>query len=670
VRTKAGVWSAAVLPLSAAAVGLLLLAGCPSEDLTPPVVAITSPAEGDSIAGATTIRANATDNRAVARVEFFVDAVRVGVDTVAAGSIFECAWTPTGLLPGTSHALHCVAIDEAGNRNTSADVNVAIGSQVGTHHSGTIATDETWTLEGSPHIVDAFLTVDALLTVEPGVVVAVADGATIAVGVRSSAGIAAAGRADSVITFTSLNPSPGPGAWGGIEFRANATEQASVFRHCVVEYGGGAGALVRCEAGRVAIDSCELRASSSRGVWATGSGLGSLSQTAVTECAGYPVSLVPGLVSALGTNNTLADNQRDAVELAGGTVTASDTWPYPGVPYCITGTVTVAGSTNPLLTVAPGCSLLFGDSAALRIGVGQPGGLRADGTYGRIVFAPLSGTPGPGQWRGIQFWEETDQYLTLLNYCRVEGAGAGNTAAITCYSAPVTITSTRVADNAGNGVFCQNAGFKRFENDTITGCAGFPLHIAAQYVSTIGNGNSFSGNTIDAIEVTGGAITSNAQYRRQDVPYLVRRTIEVGSAIEPRLILETGVELQFDSGAALAIGRTAKASLQADSATLTGTRAQPGAWNGLELHRYALSTSRVEHCRLLYGGGAIPSHGILYIDSCLPTITNNEIAYSSSWCIYLVERDTYLEPDTLRYYNSLHDWAPGDTDINVGNRRR
>ncbi|MBN2464735.1 hypothetical protein JXD38_03810, partial [candidate division WOR-3 bacterium] len=163
-------------------------------------------------------------------------------------------------------------------------------------------------------------------------------------------------------------------------------------------------------------------------------------------------------------------------------------------------------------------------------------------------------------------------------------------------------------------------------------------------------------------------ITSNAQYRLQDVPYLVRQTIDVGSSLDPALIIENGVELQFDSGAALAIGRNARASLQADSVTLTGTRAQPGAWNGLELHRYALNTSRVEHCRILYGGGA--SQGVLYIDSCLPTIINNEIAWSSNWCIYLVERDTYLEPDTLRYYNSLHDWAPGDTDIIVGFRRR
>jgi hypothetical protein len=370
------------------------------------------------------------------------------------------------------------------------------------------------------------------------------------------------------------------------------------------------------------------------------------------------VSLAPGLVSALGVGNTLTANGRDAIELTGGTVAATDTWPDFGVPYCITATVTVADTSNPLLTIAPGCSLLFGDSAALRVGVGQPGGLRADGTYGRIVFTSLAASPGPGNWRGLEFWEKTDPVRTILNYCRVEGAGAGSIAALLIDRAPITITNTRIADCSANGIYCDNTGFTRFENDTITACAGFPLHIAAQHVSTIGNGNSFTGNTNhDGIEVIDGTITGNAQYRRQDVPYLVRGTIEVGSAFEPTLIIESGVVLQFDSGAALTIGATAPARLQAigypDTITLTAATSQPGQWGGLRLERYASSASRLERCRLLYGGGA--NRGILYIDSCLPTITNNEIAFSSNWCIYLADSDTMLNPDTLRRYNWLHD---------------
>jgi hypothetical protein len=400
-----------------------------------------------------------------------------------------------------------------------------------------------------------------------------------------------------------------------------------------------------------------FRSSSGAGVSGSGTGLGSLSSCAFSGCDRFPVSVSPGLVSALGSGNTLTGNYRNAFEIPGGTVAETDTWVNLGFPYALTSTVTVADTADPLLYIAAGCSLLFTDSARLRVGLGKPGALRVDGTYGRVVFSSLAGTPG--QWRGLEFWELTDPIRTILNYCTVENAGAGHTSAVFCYKAEVLLANMRITDNAGTGIYCQSAGFARFENDTITGCGGFPLSIAANYVSTIGNGNSFTGNAHDAIEVAGDSITRNAQYRLQDVPYLVRQTIEVGSSLDPALIIENGVELQFDSGAALAIGRNARASLQADSVTLTGTKEQAGAWNGLELHRYALGTSRVQHCRLLYGGGA--NSGIVFIDSCMPVLTGNEIAYSSNYCVFM--QNAELDPDSVRADNWLHDWNPNFEDI-------
>ena len=641
---------------------LFLIAGCHGEDITPPEVNIIAPADGDTIAGPTTIRANATDNKRVARVEFFVDAVRIGIDSSPSGHVFEYAWLGV-MRPGTAHTLTCFAADDAGNRNSSPAITVHVSSAAGTHHSGTIGAPETWTAAASPHVVDSDLYIEAILTLQPGAAVLVADGATIAVGTHSPAGIVAQGRADSVIAFSALNPTPGPGAWSGIQFRANAVPGSNVLRHCTIEYAGaGAGALVRCDAGAAVIDSCRLGLSSGRGVAATGDGLRSIAYTTISDCAGYPISLSPGRVSAIGPGNVLTANAYNAVELSGGTVVATDTWPNRGLPYHITATITIADAANPLITIAPGCSLLFGESAALRVGVSQPGGLRADGTYGRITFASIA-APGSGNWRGLEFWEKTDPVHTGLNYCRIQGAGAGNASAITCYSVPVAITNTGISNCSADGVYCLNTGFAQLQNDTITGCAGFPLHIAAQYITTIGNGNSFAGNTHNGIEVTGGAITRDAQYRRQDVPYMVHGDITVGSAFEPTLVIESGVVFQFDSGAALTIGDSAPAQLQAigspDSITFTAATSAPGKWNGLELSHYASSSSRIERCQLLYGGGA--NHGILYIDGCIPTITANEIAWSSNYCVYAVNSE--IDPDTLWARNWLHDWAPGSDSI-------
>jgi hypothetical protein len=122
----------------------LLLVGCPGEDITPPEVSIIAPADGDTIAGPTTIRANATDNKRVARVEFFVDGVRIGIDSSPSGHVFEYAWLGA-MRPGTAYTLTCSAADDAGNRNSSPAITVHVSSTAGTHHSGTIGAPETWT---------------------------------------------------------------------------------------------------------------------------------------------------------------------------------------------------------------------------------------------------------------------------------------------------------------------------------------------------------------------------------------------------------------------------------------------------------------------------------------------------------------------------------------------
>ncbi len=208
-----------------------------------------------------------------------------------------------------------------------------------------------------------------------------------------------------------------------------------------------------------------------------------------------------------------------------------------------------------------------------------------------------------------------------------------------------------------------NAGFAQFENDTVTGCGGYPLHIAAEYVAPIGTGNSFAGNARDGIEVIGGPITRDAQWRRQDVPYVIDGVVEVGSTYDPGLTIDPGTTLKFAAASGIVVGRTRSGRLQAigqpDAIVLTGLSEASGAWNGVELYARAGSQTRLENCRILYGGGA--DRGILFVDSCLPYVRGNEIAWSSNYCVYLY--DTPLEDDSVRLYNNLHDWAPGFEDI-------
>ena len=108
---------------SSAAVVSVLIAETPTTpaDTTAPTVAITAPSEGAAVTGSAVIAATATDDTGVARVDFKVDGVLVGSDTLAP---FSATWDCTGAAIG-SHAIEAVAFDAAGN-SASAVSHVSV----------------------------------------------------------------------------------------------------------------------------------------------------------------------------------------------------------------------------------------------------------------------------------------------------------------------------------------------------------------------------------------------------------------------------------------------------------------------------------------------------------------------------------------------------------------
>jgi hypothetical protein len=92
-------------------------------DVTPPVVAITAPAAGASVAGKVTVSATASDNVAVVGVQFLLDGLPLGAEVRVAP--YSIAWKTQQVAPG-SHTLSATARDAAGNRTTSTAVAVTV----------------------------------------------------------------------------------------------------------------------------------------------------------------------------------------------------------------------------------------------------------------------------------------------------------------------------------------------------------------------------------------------------------------------------------------------------------------------------------------------------------------------------------------------------------------
>jgi thermitase len=101
-------------------------AAATAADTLAPAVAIATPSSGASVGGLVTVDVHATDDVGVARVDLRVNGVLVASDSVAP---YRFAWDSAAQPNGTV-SLTAVAVDGAGNAQTSAPITVAVSNAV------------------------------------------------------------------------------------------------------------------------------------------------------------------------------------------------------------------------------------------------------------------------------------------------------------------------------------------------------------------------------------------------------------------------------------------------------------------------------------------------------------------------------------------------------------
>jgi glucuronoarabinoxylan endo-1,4-beta-xylanase len=98
-----------------------------SNAVAPPVVSISTPANGSTVSGTATVTANATSSIGVASVQFQLDGANVGSPVTVAP--YSYLWDTTKSSNG-SHTLKAVATDTAGNSATSTGDTVTVSNAV------------------------------------------------------------------------------------------------------------------------------------------------------------------------------------------------------------------------------------------------------------------------------------------------------------------------------------------------------------------------------------------------------------------------------------------------------------------------------------------------------------------------------------------------------------
>ncbi len=118
-------------------------------DNVPPVVSVIAPTSGSTISGSSvTLSANATDNNAMQKVEFYQGSTLLGTQTSGPGSVFSITWNTTTVANGT-YSITAKAYDTASptpNVATSTAINLIVSNTT----SGGTVPDLTLALSPNP----------------------------------------------------------------------------------------------------------------------------------------------------------------------------------------------------------------------------------------------------------------------------------------------------------------------------------------------------------------------------------------------------------------------------------------------------------------------------------------------------------------------------------------
>ncbi len=312
------------------------------------------------------------------------------------------------------------------------------------------------------------------LVLDPGVELSFNSSTYLGIGNSSGypGALIAEGTAEKTILFTSSKSRKAPGDWRGVIFYRTAHD-SSRLDHCRIEYGGYSsqwGGLyiygssphisnttvanskyygIRVDhAASPSLHNIRVERSGNYGLF-IGSAVVALTNSTIhgsmsagsadfTTMTGntiyhnetFPVKVGANFVGSLSSANVLINTGGSSfVSVSGGTISLDATWQNIGLPYVITGNITIQGTNGEdgvtTLTLQPGVELRFNRSTRFIIGAssGNPGALIAEGTEtDPILFTSAQEVKVPGNWYGIIFYQ-TSTSLSTISHCIVEYAG-------------------------------------------------------------------------------------------------------------------------------------------------------------------------------------------------------------------------------------------------------
>jgi hypothetical protein len=343
---------------------------------------------------------------------------------------------------------------------------------------------------------------------------------------------------------------------------------------------------------------------------------------------------------------TMTGNTYNGIAIDGGDVTSgSKVWNSITYPYYLLGTVRIVQyGSSVRLTIEPGNTVKAVSGTQIQIGMGSHGGeLYAIGTADSIItFTSQNGAAGG--WNGIWFTDYSDNWGTtasVLDYCVIEKGNDYNI--VTESTSHPTINHCTVQNAVMDGIR-NSASTHTFQNSQFLNNGRYPYYYLDPTANPVHSGNTYTGNGINRIALSGGQYSVNRTYNHDNVAYLAISDLLIAQyGGHSRLTLLPGVIMEFSTGTKIQLGQSSHGGdLWAEGTALNPIIFRPyngfaGGWEGIyftEFNDGWGGTSSLKYCIIERGN----QYNMLCEGSGQPTMENCTFRLSAG--------------DGLREYNS------------------
>ncbi|MDY0336926.1 MAG: right-handed parallel beta-helix repeat-containing protein [Candidatus Cloacimonadaceae bacterium] len=481
----------------------------------------------------------------------------------------------------------------------------------------------TWQNHGIPYELEGDLVVyngANPLLLSPGTIMLFREGKAVLIGSNTNSTFKGSLVAEEA-TFTALDNQL---LWRGIDFQNYS--QTSTLESCEISFVGSSapGAVTLRGSNLISINNCEFHDIDNYAICGFSGKLFLLTNCNIHNCS-KTVSAYFQDIHKLGQGNIYQTNGDNRIHCLAGTLSESAIWTRQYTSILMLGSSGISGvAPYPELQIPYGTVLEFAAGTNLSIGSASSssykGSLKATG----VTFKGQEAMSG--YWTGLIF--NYHGLPSLVSACIIRDAGYANAAALQLSIINSTITGCTIYNNAAKGINFANNSLVLISGNVIFGCGSYPLSVDANAVRVLGEGNNFTGNAIDQVEVRHETIQNSGVWRNPGVPYYLTGSMPIYGTQFPHLKILPGAVILLPNGALLSVGYAStasyKGSLEAEGVLFT--RAEESAEPcGLIFNRHCnigrsvLTNCIFENfCNSTYNSAVYVSHGADPVfDSCI-----------------------------------------------------